>query len=183
MSGRDKAAERRQDQLAQQQMNIMQQQVDQSNQRTARMDALQKPYIDYTTAATKDPLKLMRSTMGGLFDIDRQTKQQQQSIFDMVPEGAARDTALAQVAAGAPAARTAVLNNEFMQALSGLAALGGNQGEFGLQQLGAGLRAGEGAAQTNNAMMQAAAQRKAATMGAIGQAAGLAGSIWGSKIK
>jgi len=177
MGGRDKNAERRNEQLAQSQQSFAERLANEASARTAKMDTLQAPGLNFAKMAVDDPTKTMQVAMSPLSNVTRSQAAAKQNIFDSVPEGAARDFALSGVARDAPAQKAEVLNNTWLQNLQMLLAAGGEQGNFGLQQYGASTRYGEGANASNSVAMNAATQRKAATMGALGQAAGMAGQM------
>lgn len=177
MSGRDKSAERRQEQLAQEQAAQAKAQLEASNARMAKMDTLQAPATSfYSGVASGDPLKALTAMAVPLSNLEASTKAATQGVFDTVAEGPARDYALSKISRDAPAAKGALMNQAFMESLGKLFGMGTESGQTGMQQLGAGSRFQEAEANTNTGLMDAAAKRKAATMGAIGQLAGMAGS-------
>lgn len=178
--GRDKQAENQQRQLAQQQYQQSQELYNFAKQRTAQMDKLQAPAINYATGmASGDPEKMAWAASVPIGNITKSYRASRENIYDSVPSGAARDFALAMNEKGRTAATGTAMNQGFFEALNTLMQAGGAQGQFGLQQMGAGLRAGEASGSTANSLIQAGNQRKAAQMGLLGNIAGAAGSAAG----
>jgi hypothetical protein len=178
MGGGKSDAEKQQEQLTQQKMQQDQQLYDWSKARTDKMDALMSPAISFAQAiASGDPTKTMQAAAVPLGNIASGFKATKENIYDTIPSGAARDFALAGAERDKQSQTASTLNQSFLQSLNTLFNAGGQQGQFGLQQLGAGLRAGESAMQGNQSLMQADAQRKATTMGFLGSLAGTAGKV------
>ena len=177
MSGRDKAAEKRNADIAQSQYDMMKQQTAAYNQRLTQADAYRQPAVDWAKGVVSDPVKNMAAAQGGLFSVDQGLKAGIQSIMDSVPEGAGRDYALANIRGTAAVQRQQQAYDSFMQALNMLNGFGQADTQTAFNQLGAGMRSGEAGVSTNQALMQAAAQRQAAMFGLIGQLGGIAGNI------
>ena len=179
-SGRDKQAEAQSRQITSQQLQQQQQLYDWSQQRTAKMDELQNPAIKYAQGMTSgDPEKIAFAGAIPVANITKSFNATKQNIYDSVPSGAARDFALASAERGKNADIGSTLNQGFFESLNTLMQAGGAQGNFGLQQLGAGMRAGETAQQGTQLLMNQAQQRKATQMGFLGSLAGAAGTAAG----
>jgi hypothetical protein len=191
MSGRDKSAENAlkantatQDQITAQNQAVAQGQIAKSDIRMASADALKSPVLTYLQNAVTDPTKTMQVAASPLSNITRASASAKQNIMDSVPEGAARDAALAQAAADAPAQKAAVLNDTFLGSLQTILGAGDGETATALQQAAVAANFGNSATSSNqvamggsSTLMNAAQQRKAATMGALGQVAGMAGSF------
>lgn len=177
MSGRDKQAEQSQRQLAQLQANQANEQLNFSRQRVDRMDSMQKPAIQFAQdIVSGDQTAFNRALSIPMSQLKRAQQATAGNIFDSVREGPVRDFMIARTHRDANAETANLQSDTFLKSLQTLFGAGTEQGNFGLQQLGAGSRFLEGGVNTNQMLMQNAAARKAATMGAIGQAAGMAGS-------
>lgn len=178
MSGRDKTAETQSRAIADKQFALMKEQTDAANQRAAKMDSFQQPMVDfYKGLQSSDPTTRLIAGSIPLGNITQSQRAAEGNIFESVPEGPARDFALSQAKRQGAGEKASTLNDLFLKSLSGLAGIGSEQGQFGLQQLGAGARFGEASAAGNQALSQQAVQRKSATLGAVGQLAGIAGGL------
>lgn len=178
MSGRDKQAEQNQRQLVQMQTNMAKEQLDFSKERLGRMDALQAPAIKFAQDIVGgDQTAFNRALSIPMSQLKRSQQATVNNVFDTVREGPVRDYMIAKTQRDANADVATMQNQTFLQSLQTLFGAGGEQGNFGLQQLGAGSRFLEGGSAGNQMLMQNAAARKSATMGALGQAAGLAGQV------
>jgi hypothetical protein len=92
------------------------------------------------------------------------------------PRGAGRDYLLASTYRDQAAQGADLLNKAYMNAFPAQAGIGTESGQVGLQQAGAGLRAGESAANINQGIMQTQQQEKATQLGLIGSVAGMGAS-------
>lgn len=168
----------RRDQLIQPAVDVYKSQID-----------LQNPAIDFLKRLTSgDSSAVTTAAAPILSQITRQFQGAEESVYSNAPRGAARDFALSQIpvqqadstaqALSAPITGAySTLLNLGQSATDKLANVASGFGSFSLQEVGAGLRAQEGAAGTLNNVMQAQAARKAATMGFLGnlaQAGGIA---------
>jgi hypothetical protein len=178
MSGRDKQAEQNQRQLIQTQTNMAKEQLDHSKQRLGRMDELQAPAIQFAKdIVSGDQTAYNRALSIPMSQLKRSQQATVNNVFDTVREGPVRDYMLARTGRDANAQVADMQTKTFLEGLQTLFGAGGEQGNFGLQQLGAGSRFLEGGVAGNQSLIQNATARKSATMGAIGQAAGLGGQI------
>jgi hypothetical protein len=178
MSGRDKSAENAQKQMAQQQQAIATEQNAQAKINAQEMKTLQQPAIDFSLGlVSNDPTKRIQAASPMLSQIAKGQQASQQGILESVPEGPARDYMLASMRRDAPSQQYQTLNDLFFKGMDTLTGIGTERGNYGLQQQGASARFYEGAQSAQNNLSQQAAQRKAATMGAIRAAAGVAGDI------
>jgi len=95
----------------------------------------------------------------------------------MLPAGPIRDSAIARLERERAANLGNLYTSQIVSSLDKLANLGSGFGSFSLNEVGAGLRAYEGASQTNANLMQAQAAGKQATMGFLGDLAQTGGRI------
>lgn len=166
--------------LAAKQTQILDTQVQQNAQDRTRMLELEQPLIDFTSKITSgDPSAQVKAAAPLIANITGQSSQAKERIYDTVGPGAGRDFALSQMEQQKSGAIAETMNRTYLGALDKQANLGAGFGAFSLQELGAGLRAGEGASNTTNSVMQAKEQGKASTMGFLGQLAGAAGTAAG----
>lgn len=143
--------------------------------RTRMMDLLQ-PAIDLNKAfATGDREKATAFAAPVIGQISRSSQQAKDSIFNTIPAGPARDFALAKLEQERYGATGEAMTQPYISSFDKLANIGSGFGSFSLNEVGAGLRAGESATLTNESIIRAGTNQKAATMGllgALGQAAG-----------
>lgn len=171
----DKSAQR---DLANQQTQISREQVQFSKEDRDQRNLLQDPTIKFNQAlASGDRDKIMTAAALPIAELTRGTQTAKENIMNTLPPGAARDFALSQVAREGPAQTAQFINQAHLSSMDKLANIAQGFGAFSLQELGAGLRAGEASGQTRNSIMQADAQSKAATLGFLGSLAGAAGSV------
>jgi hypothetical protein len=116
-------------------------------------------------------------------ELTRANQATKEAIYNSVPAGAARDIAMAQNERELPAQKATLLNTAYTGALDKLANVGSGLGAFSLQELSAGLKAGELSGSTRNQVMQRDSEAKAATLGFLGSLAGAGGQIAGAKMK
>lgn len=182
MGGKKSEANTLQMDTARTQNAVMKEMLDFSRQRTSQMDALMKPSIDFFTAsASGDKNALNTALAPQTAAITKSFTDARSNIMDGVAPGAGREFTLGQLERDKANTTALLPANAFLQSIDALAKIGQGQGNFGLQQLGAGMRAGEGAAQTAGAVQQADAQRKAAQMGLLGSIAGAGGMAVGMR--
>lgn len=155
-------------------------QLNQSRADKARSNELMQPAIDFNKALSSGDmnaiLPAIAQPLGQIATAHRAAKE---NVYNTVPPGPARDFALAQIERQAPAARATAINSAYNNSFDKLANIGSGLGAFSLQELGAGLRAGESGVQTRSGIMQQDAQGKAATLGFLGSLAGGAGAAAG----
>jgi hypothetical protein len=145
-----------------------------------RRRELQQPLIDfYQKAISGDSKTLMAATATPIGQLTKSANASKENIYDSIPAGPGRDVALAQNTMNKNTGIASFLNQTFVSAFPGLASLGTESGQVGLQGFGGGLRGFEGAGSTIGNVMQADAQGKAATMGLFGSLAGAAGMATG----
>lgn len=174
-----KATQQRQEALSQQQEQLGKFFMDQSKEALAQRQKLQAPVIDYyTQLASGDPSKVMAASAVPLGNLAKMTQQAKANIMEMAP-GAARTAALGQLNREAGGQQATTLNQAYLSAFPALQGLAAESGSTGLQEAGAGYRGTEGAAASNQQIMQAQQQQKASQLGLIGSLAGAAGSIAG----
>ena len=148
----------------------------------ARRRELQAPAIDfYKKIISGDKNALTSATAIPVGQITTAAQKQRENIFNQIPAGAGRDVALLQSDMNKSTSIAQFLNDSFMKAFPGLAAMGTESGQMGLQQTGGGLNAFSGASNAMGQVMQADAQAKAATMGMFGSLAGAAGMAYGGR--
>jgi hypothetical protein len=165
------------------QNQVMKEMLDFSRARTSQMDTLMKPSIDFFTSLAGGDKTAMNTTLAPqTASITKSFTDAKNNIMDSVAPGAAREFTMGNLERDKANATAMLPTNAFLQSIDALAKIGQGQGNFGLQQLGAGMRAGEGSAATAGAVQQADAQRKAAQMGLLGQVAGAAGYATGMKL-
>ena len=184
MGGPRKSDLEAQRQLAATQTGVMNRQLDMAEEDRRQRRTLQQPFIDFTNSILSgDYGAATKAAAVPIGQISRQSKLAQEQIYSDVPAGAARDLALAEVSRDRRSQTADFMNRAFMSGLQGLTGLGSESGQFGLQETGAGLRAGEAAGTTRNNVMQADAARKAATLGFLGNLAGAAGMAAGGGMR
>jgi hypothetical protein len=117
-----------------------------------------------------------------LAQITGQTKAARESIFENVRPGAGRDVAMGELERGQRGQVAGALSNVFLQSFPALATLGGEAGQFGLQDLSAALSglggAGSalgGASRTGEGVLQARVQQQQAMFNLLGNIVGAAG--------
>lgn len=161
-----------------------------SQQQLGQANQLNQPSIDYYKAITSgNPAAALSAVAPQIGNIAQQTQQNAANIGNTVPEGAGRDYAMAMNQVQQGSQNAALLNNAFTGALQGEQGLAGQALGAGLQEQGATLSALAGATsslgasnQAYNNIDQAQAQRKAATMGFLGDLVGAGGAIGAAKV-
>lgn len=144
---------------------------------------LREPVVNQALALTRDRPSLLAATAPVLGQITRGSNQARQQIMEQLPPGAARDVALAELERGKSDTIAGAKNQMYQGAFGTLGSLADSSGAFSLNQLGAALRGHGEAAQTGKSVMDVEAQKKASTMGLLGQAVGAAGTFAGAKFK
>lgn len=183
MGGRKDDTRNLQMDTARTQNQVMKDMLDFSKARTAQMDTLMKPSIDFFSALAGGDKSAMNTTLAPqTASITKSFDSAKNNIMDSIAPGGAREFTLAGLERDKANASAMLPTNAFLQSIDALAKIGQGQGNFGLQQLGAGMRAGEGSVQAAGAVQQADAQRKASQMGLLGQVAGAAGYATGMKL-
>ncbi len=165
------------EQLAQWQMGVGKEAVGWSEADRAKRDALLQPAIDFYTGAAKGGPQLFASMAPAVTQFSQGEKAAKERIMSEVPRGAGQEFALSQLPIQTSTAVGQTMGQTYLGAFDKLAGLGSGYGSFSLAELGGGLRAGEGAGQTQNTVMQAQAAKKAATMGFLGDMAKAAGGV------
>jgi hypothetical protein len=170
--------------LSQQQLGIEQQALNTSNQEQQQYQQLTAPAVAYNTAlASGDPKAIMTALAPQLGAYSQERAANQESIYESMPAGAARDMALTQSNLEVNSQIAGLQSSAVAQAPSTLANLGAGFGSNALQELGASLGFGNSAISATNAasttnanVMNVEEQSKAATLGFLGQLAGAAGT-------
>lgn len=148
-----------------------------------KMTQLLQPAIDLNKAfATGDREKATAFAAPTIGQIGRSMQSAKDSIYNTVPAGPARDYALAKLEMDRNAAVGGAMTEPYISSFDKLANIGSGLGSFSLNELGAGLRAGESATMTNDSIIKAGTAQKASTMGFLGQLGQTAGSLVGAKI-
>lgn len=162
--------------ISQQQSQLAQLLSSQGQTLMDQRTALQKPMIDRLTAITsgnKDALTSATSAQTG--QIAQAAQSSKENIYDQMPAGAGRDVALAQNTMNKNSSTASFLNDAYTKAFSGLAGMGTESGNVGLQTVGGGLNAFSGSANTTGQVMNADQQAKQSTMSLFGSLAGAGG--------
>lgn len=171
------------EQLAQKQAGWGEEQMGYMREDRVRRDLLTQPAIDFYTSLVSGDQKAMNLALA---PIKTQTadfyKQARENVMNTAPRGAGQEFALAQLPITAASTEASSLYPLVSGGFDKLANIGSGYGSFSLAELGGGLRAGEGAGQTYGNVMNAQAQKKAATMGFLGDLAGAAGSMGASAL-
>jgi hypothetical protein len=149
-----------------------------SDARLSQGDQLQQPQIDFLkTLLSGDKTATNQALSVPLGQIASQTQQTREQLMSGTPAGAARDVALAGLQRQEGAQVAGLENNAFLSAFPGLAGMASQQYGLGTQELGAGITSTGNASTSNQSVLDAAAQGKSGTMGALGSLAGVAGSF------
>lgn len=172
-----KASMAMQTDLAKQQNATSQEYLKMAQGELAKRNDLQQPLVDYYKRLTSgNPSERMTAVAPALADQAKAAQGARGAIEDM-PRGAGREYALAQLPMQQYAQGADMLNKAYTSAFPGLAGVGTESGQVGLQQAGAGMRGAESASNTNQSVIAAQQQQKASQLGMIGSIAGLGGSI------
>ena len=149
-----------------------------STQLFGQMENLLQPAINFNTAmASGDTSKMVQAAGPQLANIAQQKQQAQESIYSSTPRGAGQDFALAQLPMQSGMATAQTMNQAANAAPTNLANIGAGLGSMSTQELGAASNLYQGAASSQNDVMQAQAAKKQATMGFLGQMAGIGGGM------
>ena len=171
-----KASMQLQTDLAKQQAQTGQEYLGLAKGEQARRLEYQQPSVDFYKKLTgTDPTARMTAVAPALADQAKAARSAQGAIMEG-PRGVGRDYALSQLPVQQYQQGADYLNKAYMGAFPALAGLGTEAGSTGLQMTGAGLRGSEAAGNTNQGVMQAQSQQKAAQLGMIGSIAGLGAS-------
>lgn len=169
---------KQQRQLAESQNAVSQEQLALARADRAQRDTLQAPLIGQLQKITSGDRKTQLSAIAPqIGEINRGFAAAKENILSSVPSGAAREFALSQMEREKPAQVATLFNTTYTGGLDKMANLGSGLGAFSLQELSAGLKAGELAGNTRGQIMQQDAQAKAATLGFLGSLAGGAANI------
>lgn len=176
-SKEDKAAIRRtsdtQTRVANEQLNFARE-----SRRESR-DAMAPALDYYKSIVSGDRNAVLSAAAPSIAEITRASRVAKENAYSTMGPGAGRDFMLAQIDRETPSQISMFVNNQRNSAFDKLANLGAGVGAFSLQELGAGLRAGESAVGSRSNVMQADAAGKAATLGFLGNVAGAAGGAAG----
>ncbi len=148
-----------------------------------RQQQLQKPLDFYGALAGGSRGAALAAAAPGLSNISKSAASAKGTITDTVAPGASRNFALAQLERDKYSKGADFLNQAYMSSFPALQGIASDTGNFGLQQLGGGLRGIESAAGGNQTVIQSETQRQAAKMNAIGSLAGIAGGAVGGFLK
>ena len=152
----------------------------QSQEDRAQAKALEQPLINKETALSGgDRSAALAAAMPSISNITAGYAGAKESIFNTLPPGAARDTALANLETQKSVGTGTAIAGQVQQAPEILANIGSGLGAFSLQELGAGLSGYSGASNTQQAVLGAQAQQQAAKLGIAGDLVGAAGTAAG----
>lgn len=166
--------------IAQQELGTAQQAQALSQQQYAESQALEAPLVTQEKAlASGDRTAALTAAAPQISQIAQGYKASQQSILDTLPPGAARDTALAQLATQKNTGIATAQAGAVQQAPQILASLGTQDSALSLQELGASLSGFTGSATANSQAANISAQQSAAKWGPI---TSLAGSLGGGAL-
>jgi hypothetical protein len=155
--------------IAQQQLLLAQQEQALTSQDRAKMLQLEQPLINQETAlASGDRSAALAAAMPSISKISGGYEGAKESIFNTVPPGAARDTALANLETQKGVGVGTAMSSQVQNAPGVLANIGQGLGAFSLQELGASLSGYGGAATTNKDVLQAQTAQQAAKLGVLG---------------
>lgn len=176
MGGRNKQAEQISQQNASFQQDIAKHNQALADENSKLRGQYQKPFIDFNTKiASGDRNSMLTASAVPLSNLDKQYNQSKSTVYDTVAPGIGREAALTQAAMQHGDSTAGYLNDAYTKSLQNLYGAGTEAGDTGLQQTGAAYRGYEGSNQAAQQLQQNATQRKAATMGAFGSLANLAG--------
>lgn len=153
------------------------------NQRTSAEDraqrvALQQPIIDKNKAlATGSPAEATKAIAPALAQISSGYTAAKSNIEATMPQGAARDLALAELERDKATTVGKAKADAVNAAPEILANVGAGLGAFSLQEIGASLRGFEGASTTAQAQAKAANDAKATQLQFLGGLAQTAGGV------
>lgn len=185
-SGPSKQTTDTQSSLTQAQTQIAQQaNVHQEEDRTRSLE-LTQPLIDKEKAlATGDRTAALSAAMPTISQLTAGYKGARDSVFNMIPAGASRDKALADLEVQKAVGTGGAMAGEVAKAPELLANIGQGYGAFSLQELGASLGGYAGASGSNQATAKmqsdASSAKWAPIVGLAGAAGGALGGtkLWG----
>lgn len=170
--------------VATQQLSTSKTQTDNAAADKARMDKLIQPAIDFNTAlASGDREKSLAVAAPAIRTITDGYRAAKDNIINTVPAGPARDFALASLERDRTTSTTDAITQPFLSSFDKLANIGSGVGSFSLQELGAGIRSGEGAGLSFGDIAKTGAAQKQSTMGFFGSLAQAAGGVAGKLVK
>ena len=140
-----------------------------------RQDYLRQPTSFWQDMASGDHTKMLTAAAPAISNISKQAQSAIGGIQDTVAPGAARNFAVAQIQRDKFSKGADFLNQAYMSSFPALQGLASDTGNFGLQQLGGGMRGFESAQEGNQQIIQSESARQAAKMNMIGSVASLAG--------
>lgn len=172
--------------ISQEQLDLERQQVAQSGEDRAQRNALQAPAIDFNKALSSgDPAAIMKALAPSLAGFSQARNTAREGIFESLRPGAARDISLAQNDIGNANQIAGLRAQKVLEAPDKLANIGSGLGSFSLQELGAGISAGQtgisalgGASNSNQAVLSAQEQAKASTLGFLGNVVGAGAGLF-----
>lgn len=183
MGGPSSADYKRQSDISQGQLDLSKQSQDQATKDLQQRETLMKPAISFNTAITNGSRDArLAATAPLISQISTAGVQAKSKIMNSLPPGAARDVALADVDRETQNNIASSNNQSYTTALDKLANIGNGLGSFSLSETGAALGASQAGAQTEGAVIQGKAQKKASTMNAIGSLVGAAGTAAGGGV-
>jgi hypothetical protein len=184
MGGKKSEAQNQQQQIANTQLQQMNQLLAFSKERTAQMDKLMQPAISFFTAGASGDKDAVNTALApAIGGVTKAYDSARSNIFDQVTPGAGREFSLGQLERDKASALAGLPGQFHMQSLDQLAKFGGAEGSYALQQLGAGLGSGQAAANTNQSIMQDQTARKSAQLSVLGSIAGIGGMALGGGFK
>lgn len=166
------------------QNSITQQQIATANQSNALSAQQYQQYQQniapavsyYQSLASGNPSQVLGAAGPQISNITSGYNAATESINNNVGPGAARDYALSQVPLQQNSQVAGTLNSVVQGAYPQLAQIASGQGSFSLQELGASLSGLGGASTSNQSVMQANEEGKAATLGVLGSLLGAGGT-------
>lgn len=182
MSGPNKQQLQKQNEIQDSEIAIARSSEARADEAYRRSQAAISPAEKYYSAVTKGGDSFMTAIAPIISQIDTSKKKTKEAIYDQLPAGPARDSAIAENERGSYDSVAKVKNFSFIDALDKLANIGSGLGSFSLQNTGAALSGDQAAANTGRDIMADETARKAARMNAIGGLVGVGGNLAGAKI-
>lgn len=176
MSGPSQQTQNNQNSITQQDLNISQQQQQQSATEYAQGQALLAPDIARLTSIANGSKSAAFAAEAPV--ISNITQQQQASagqISEQLGPGVAKDVALANNITSGGNAIASNLSNAYTSSFGQLAQLGSAAESFSLNNTGAALSGLTGASQSNQVQVQSQTAQKGQTLGFLGELAGAGG--------
>ena len=165
--------------LATQQQGVMSGEVANAGQDRSQMFSILNPVIGFEQGLTSgDSSKVTEAAAPLLAQFTQQFAGAKQNLQDTAPRGAGRDFAASMLPVEQGNATAGALSNAVLGGFGNLTNIASGLGQYGLGELGAGLRAGEGASQSNQVIMDAQSKKHAATMGFLGDLVKSAGTAY-----